>query len=78
MVTETTETPKPAAEPEKGKRIFVIDNREFDDPDPAMTVDEIKAHFASFFPELANSEASEAKRGADTLISFIKKVGTKG
>lgn len=59
-------------------RIFLYDGREFPDPDSNMTVDEVRVHLTSFFPELANSETKEAKRGEDTLYQFEKRVGTKG
>jgi len=62
----------------KAKRIFVYDGREFPDPDPTKSVDDVKAMMADFFPELANAEVKEAARGEDTLYEFVKKVGVKG
>lgn len=61
-----------------GKRIFIYDNREFPDPDPALKVDDVRQYFASFFPELSNAETKQVKRGDDDVISFNKRVGTKG
>lgn len=62
----------------KAKRIFVYDGREFDDPDPTKSVDDVKAQMADFFPELVNAEVKEVARGEDTLYEFVKKVGVKG
>ena len=45
-------------------RIFVYDDREFPDPDPAMTVDQVKATLSDFFGEIANSSVTETPRGA--------------
>jgi len=59
-------------------RIFVYDGREFPDPDSTLSVDDIKRMMTDFFPELANAEVKEQKRGDDTLYEFVKKVGVKG
>ena len=59
-------------------RIFVYDNREFDDPDPAMDIEEVRKSLSEFFGELSNATHSETKRGEDTIIEFTKRVGTKG
>jgi len=66
-------------------RIFVYDGREFPDPDPTLSVDQVRQHMASFFPELSNAETKESKRPSlttpaetDTIIEFKKRVGTKG
>lgn len=83
----------PAATPETAivkldsvKRIFVYDGREREDPDPKMTVDEVRAYFTVWFPELANAEAlppvarpSKTVPGqAEQVIEFRRKTGTKG
>lgn len=59
-------------------RVFVYDNREFPDPDPNMSHDEVRQSMINFFPELANAEVKVSKRGEDDIIEFIKRVGTKG
>ena len=59
-------------------RVFVYDGREFPDPDPNMSVDEVRKSMTSFFPELANAETKESKRGEDDIFEFVKRVGTKG
>ena len=59
-------------------RVFVYDGREFPDPDPAMSVDDVRQSWTSFLPELANAETKESKRGEDDIVEFIKRVGTKG
>jgi len=59
-------------------RIFVYDGREFPDPDPNKTPDEIRQTMTDFFPELANAEIKQAERGEDTLYELVRKVGTKG
>ena len=59
-------------------RIFVYDGREFPDPDPTLSPDDVRKMFVDFFPELANAEIKEQKRGDDTLVHLIRKTGTKG
>jgi len=66
-------------------RIFVYDGREFDDPDPKLSTDEVRQHMATFFPELSNAEVKESKRPSatvagevETVIEFKRRVGTKG
>lgn len=59
-------------------RVFVYEGREFPDPDPNLSVDEVKQRMTDFFPELANAEVKEAKRGDDDLYEFVRKVGVKG
>lgn len=61
------------------KRIFLYDGREFPDPDPSMTPEQVKAMMAEFYPELANAEIREHKKDEDTTAyEFVRKVGTKG
>jgi len=59
-------------------RVFVYDGREFPDPDPEMSVDNVRQSMTNFFPELANAESSTTKRGDDDMIEFRRRVGTKG
>ena len=60
------------------KRIFVYDGREFPDPDPKQSVDEVRQAMTNFFPELANAETKTSKRGEDDIIEFKRLVGDKG
>ena len=59
-------------------RVFVYDDREFPDPDPNMSPDEVRQSMTNFFPELANAEINQSKRGEDDIIEFRRRVGTKG
>lgn len=59
-------------------RQFIYDGRTFPDPDPNMSVDEVRRRFTDFFPELANADTKTVKNGGDTIVSFSKRVGTKG
>lgn len=59
-------------------RVFVYDGREFPDPDPKLPVDEVRKQLAEFFPELANADTRQEQRGEDTVVTFTKRIGTKG
>ncbi|MDO8751040.1 MAG: PRTRC system protein C [Dehalococcoidia bacterium] len=59
-------------------RIFVVDGREVPDPDPSLTVEEVRESMSAFFPELSNATTTERKDGEKTYIEFRKTVGTKG
>jgi PRTRC genetic system protein C len=59
-------------------RIFIYDGREFPDPDPSQTPEQVKTMMTDFFPELANAEILEHKKADDTAYEFVRRVGTKG
>jgi len=59
-------------------RVFVYDGREFPDPDPNMSPEEVRQSMVNFFPELANAEILTSKRDEDDVFEFRKRVGTKG
>ena len=59
-------------------RIFVYDNREFEDPNPELPVSRVKEDMAAFYPEIATAEVRETKRDENTVYEFQKRVGTKG
>ena len=51
-------------------RVFVYDDREFPDPDPHMSVDQVKATLSDFYGEIANASVKDTKRGDDTIYEF--------
>jgi len=66
-------------------RVFVYDGREFPDPDPSLSVDEVRSSMANFFPELSNAETKESERDSETepgqkdaIYEFKRRVGVKG
>ncbi len=61
-----------------GKRIFIYDGREFPDPDPSLTPDQVRQNHSALLPELANADTTHSKRGEDDVYTFHKRVGTKG
>ena len=59
-------------------RKFMYDGKDLGDPDPEKSIDEVRQMHAEFFPELYNAVPDEKKDKDDTVITFTKRVGTKG
>jgi PRTRC genetic system protein C len=59
-------------------RIFVVDGREFPDPDPQCSVEEVRQQLSEFFPELANADTRGERRGDNVRYVFTRRIGTKG
>ena len=59
-------------------RKFVYDNRDFGDPYPDMSVDQVKKSLANFYGDLNNASVTESKDGDNTVYTFNRRVGTKG
>jgi PRTRC genetic system protein C len=59
-------------------RLFLYDGRTFPDPDPRLSVEDVRRQLSDFFPELANADTREERRGDDTLYTFARRIGTKG
>ena len=59
-------------------RIFVYEGREFPDPNPGWTTEQVKANLSEFYGEVANASVTETKRDEDTIYEFQRRVGTKG
>jgi len=67
-----------AATTEKPKtRIFIADSRDFPDPDPGKTPEEILRLMVDFMPELNNAKIEQTEKDGILYISFLKTVGTK-
>ena len=72
-----TEHPEsPSATPTK--RLFIYDGREFPDPGPQFTPDEVREQMALFFPDLINADVTSDVQGDSQRITFKKRIGTKG
>src|SRR6266542_5824019 len=60
-------------------RVFVYDGRAFPDPDPGLSVEDVRKQLSDFFPELTNAETREERRGDDEVrYTFARRMGTKG
>ena len=59
-------------------RIFVADNREHPDPDPNLSIEQVRDMMADFLPDLIGATWTETPRDDDTVIDFQRRVSTKG
>jgi PRTRC genetic system protein C len=58
--------------------IYRYNDYEYRDEDGAFTTDEVKKQLTQYYPELANAKAETSAEGEDTVITFVKRAGTKG
>jgi PRTRC genetic system protein C len=65
--------PQPAS-----KRVFIYDGREFPDPGPQFTPDEVREQLAQFFPDLINADVTSETKDGVQRVAFKKRIGTKG
>jgi len=59
-------------------REFIVDGRTMPDPDPSLSVDEVKRLWTDFFPELSTADVNQRTEGETTIVEFVKRVGVKG
>ncbi len=60
-------------------RKFVYDGKAYDDPNPELSVDQVREHMANFYTELTTAETLPIRtEGDDQIYEFKRKVGTKG
>ncbi|MEW5985047.1 MAG: PRTRC system protein C [Chloroflexota bacterium] len=60
-------------------RIFKYGDKEFPDPGPEYTAEQVLHHLRTFFPELGHAQTEEKTLADGTLeITFSKQVTRKG
>ncbi len=59
-------------------RSFIFDGRRLADPDPSMSIDEVRAHYAGTQPALNNSSYEEEITNTEHKVTFSSAVGHKG
>lgn len=63
-----------------GKRIFKIDGKAVNDPDPRLSVEEVRNFMINTYPELLNANISEGEINPDNgeiTYTFEKRIGHK-
>lgn len=59
-------------------RVFIYDGREFDDPDPEKSVQQVQDFYSGFFAELNTATVNHREENGNDIYEFRKQVGTKG
>lgn len=78
MTASTTPIADTTTATKAARRVFVYDNREFPDPDPALSIDEVRQQMVEFFSELTNADQRSELRGDTQVVTFSRRIGTKG
>lgn len=60
------------------QRSFYLDGRKIADPNPALSIEEVRAFYAGTYPELNNSSFTEEVTGTEHKVTFSNSVGHKG
>lgn len=61
------------------KRVFKYAGQTYQDPGSEYSVDEVKKHLSTVYPEVSQAETQEKELEDGTLeITFVKRAGTKG
>jgi hypothetical protein len=79
----TAAAPDPKAPPTPRRRVFVIDAKEYPDPDPELPITgarSVQAMYRDYFPgQLDNADVVQKTRDDGTLeVTFKRRIGTKG
>lgn len=59
-------------------REFILDGRKLADPDPALSIEEVRTHYTGIYPALNNSSYEEQLTDTARRITFSTSVGHKG
>jgi len=59
-------------------RTFYSSGRKLADPNPALSIEEVRTHYAGIYPELNNATFEEEITGTEHKITFSGSVGHKG
>lgn len=60
-------------------RVFEHDQLELPDPDPDMTPEQVREHYATQYPALSNARVqAEGISDGTQVFSFERSIGTKG
>ena len=61
------------------KRLFTYLGMNLPDPNPRLTVEDVRAFYATQFPEIVTAAISGPEVVGDRLVSrLVKSIGTKG
>jgi PRTRC genetic system protein C len=59
-------------------RNFMFDGRRMADPDPAMSIEDVRVFYAGTYPSLNNSSYEEEITTTEYKVTFSTSVGHKG
>ncbi len=59
-------------------RDFIVDGRKLADPNPALSIEEVRTYYAGIYPALNNASYEEQLSDRARTITFTTSVGHKG
>ncbi len=59
-------------------RDFIVDGRKLADPNPALSIEEVRTYYAGIYPALNNSSYEEQLTDRARTITFTTSIGHKG
>jgi PRTRC genetic system protein C len=60
-------------------RVFSYNGRVLPDPDPELSPERVKTHYATIYPDLTNATVSGGGfEGGQQVYAFQRSIGTKG
>ena len=59
-------------------RTFYSSGRKLADPNPALSIEEVRTHYAGIYPELNNASFEVEVTGTEHKVTFSGAVGHKG
>jgi PRTRC genetic system protein C len=59
-------------------RTFYSSGRKLADPNPVLSIEEVRTHYAGIYPELNNASFEEEITGTEHKVTFSGSVGHKG
>jgi PRTRC genetic system protein C len=59
-------------------RVFVYESNRVPDWDASQTIEQARAKLSQAYPQLVNAEHTISKEGEDEIVTFSRKIGTKG
>ncbi len=60
------------------QREFTLDGRKLADPNPELSVEDVRAYYTGTYPSLNNASYQEEVTGTAVKITFTTAIGSKG
>ena len=60
------------------QREFLLDGRRLADPNPDLSVEEVRTHYSGIYPALNNASYQQEVTGHAIKVTFTTAIGSKG
>ncbi len=59
-------------------REFILDGRKLADPNPGLSIEEVRTHYTGIYPALNNASFEEQLTDRAQVVTFTTSIGHKG